>query len=323
MTGRTYTIGEIARRSGVNARTIRRYDAVGLLKPSARSAAGYRLYEEGDIRRLDMIVALRAVGYSIPEMRSVLDEDGSAVRTAIERAAQAIDRRIERLSESREILWRAAEAQSDEEGFERVRSAVGFAESKGKGQKTAALASFRRALVRVSPHGQELQEERLDVAVQTLSSVTLTPHSADQALKWSEAAKLLQDETLLQTFAGEVQAFGERFGETIAQVDQTDWRLRMNELKNRLREAAAKGLDPGCPEAIALAKQWDQLFAQALGLTGTEFQLWRQETEKRLRETPLAELQRLASELRPHDPDKAAKRLLGSARRAGAMDHVD
>ncbi len=66
-----YTVGELAKRSGVSARMIRRFDAVGLLKPGERSGAGYRLYQEADVHRLDLIVALRAVGYGIREIRKI------------------------------------------------------------------------------------------------------------------------------------------------------------------------------------------------------------------------------------------------------------
>jgi DNA-binding transcriptional MerR regulator len=45
-------IGELARRTGLTVRTLHHYDAIGLLKPSARSDAGYRLYDRNDVARL-------------------------------------------------------------------------------------------------------------------------------------------------------------------------------------------------------------------------------------------------------------------------------
>jgi len=45
-------ISELARRTGLTVRTLHHYDAIGLLRPSARSSAGYRLYDRSDIKRL-------------------------------------------------------------------------------------------------------------------------------------------------------------------------------------------------------------------------------------------------------------------------------
>ena len=52
----------MARLAGLTVRTLRHYDEIGLLVPSARSGAGYRLYDDGDVRRLYRILALRAAG---------------------------------------------------------------------------------------------------------------------------------------------------------------------------------------------------------------------------------------------------------------------
>ena len=314
-----YTVGELAKRSGVSARMIRRFDAVGLLKPGERSGAGYRLYQEADVHRLDLIVALRAVGYGIREIRKILDGDSRHIRSAVERGAQAMAREIERLSESREILLWASAAGSDEEVLGRVRSAVGFARTAGEQQKTTALALLQSALVQAIPPEIEVGEGQTDAVVQLLHSRVPTPRSPEQESKLAEAMELLHDETSLQTFSEEVKKFADRFGPVIAKVEQTDWRARVTELQNRLRRAAKEGVAPDDAEAIALAQEWDRLFAQALGLTEAEYEKWKRESEERLQKTPLPDLLRLVSELTPHDPDKAAKRLLQSARRARTL----
>jgi DNA-binding transcriptional MerR regulator len=55
---RRWKIGELARATGLTVRTLHHYDAVGLLPPSERSEAGYRLYTRTDVERLYEIVAL-------------------------------------------------------------------------------------------------------------------------------------------------------------------------------------------------------------------------------------------------------------------------
>ena len=69
-------VGELARRTGLTVRTLHHYDEIGLLKPSLRSEAGHRLYDEDDIARLQKIVSLRQLGFSLEEIRACLDRPG-------------------------------------------------------------------------------------------------------------------------------------------------------------------------------------------------------------------------------------------------------
>lgn len=65
-------IGELASRTGLTVRTLHHYDAIGLLQPSARTDAGYRLYDRTDIARLHQIQALRKVGLSLADIGAYL-----------------------------------------------------------------------------------------------------------------------------------------------------------------------------------------------------------------------------------------------------------
>ena len=68
----TMHIGELAENSGLSLRTIRHYDEVGLLKPSARSEGGFRLYSQDDLSRLLLIRRMKPLGYSLEEMTELL-----------------------------------------------------------------------------------------------------------------------------------------------------------------------------------------------------------------------------------------------------------
>ena len=67
-----WKVGELARRTGVSVRTLHHYDEIGLLSPSHRSEAGYRLYTEADVVRLQQIRSLRTLGFSLEEIGSFL-----------------------------------------------------------------------------------------------------------------------------------------------------------------------------------------------------------------------------------------------------------
>ena len=65
---RRWRIGELAAATGLTVRTLHHYDAVGLLAPAERSAAGHRRYTSADVHRLYRVVALRQLGLSLEEI---------------------------------------------------------------------------------------------------------------------------------------------------------------------------------------------------------------------------------------------------------------
>ncbi len=66
-------IGELAERTALSLRTIRHYDEVGLLHPSARSEGGFRVYSEEDYERLLLIRQARSLGFGLEEIAELLD----------------------------------------------------------------------------------------------------------------------------------------------------------------------------------------------------------------------------------------------------------
>ena len=75
--GRTWRIGEVAARTGLTPRTLRHYDELGLLVPSARSWGDYRLYDEADLLRLLQVQNLKALGLSLAEIADALAESSA------------------------------------------------------------------------------------------------------------------------------------------------------------------------------------------------------------------------------------------------------
>ncbi|MDF9716087.1 MULTISPECIES: MerR family transcriptional regulator [unclassified Nocardioides] len=65
-------IGEVAARTGLSLRTIRYYDEMGLVAPSARTAGGFRLYTEPDLARLGLIMQMKPLGFTLDQMRDLL-----------------------------------------------------------------------------------------------------------------------------------------------------------------------------------------------------------------------------------------------------------
>ncbi|HET9982735.1 MAG TPA: MerR family transcriptional regulator [Longimicrobiales bacterium] len=80
---RVWKVGELAEATGLTVRTLHHYDEIGLLTPSARTAAGYRLYAAEDIERLQRIRSLRELGLSLEEIRECLARPGGSLGEVI------------------------------------------------------------------------------------------------------------------------------------------------------------------------------------------------------------------------------------------------
>jgi len=74
-----FTIGDFARHGQVSVRMLRHYDATGLLRPArVDPASGYRFYEAGQLARLNRVIALKDLGFTLEQVRAMLDQQVSA-----------------------------------------------------------------------------------------------------------------------------------------------------------------------------------------------------------------------------------------------------
>jgi DNA-binding transcriptional MerR regulator len=94
---RTYRIKEVAELAGVTVRTLHHYDAIGLLTPSSRSGAGYRLYDDADLLRLQQILIGRELGLPLEAIRRSLDDPRFDRRAALRTQRAELATRAERV----------------------------------------------------------------------------------------------------------------------------------------------------------------------------------------------------------------------------------
>ncbi|MCA0438199.1 MAG: MerR family transcriptional regulator [Actinobacteria bacterium] len=94
------TVGQVAQAFGVTRRTLHHYDEIGLVVPSERTAAGYRLYTAADLTRLQHVVVYRRLGFALEEIALLLDQpEGLVAHLRRQRAAVT-----SRLSELRGLV---------------------------------------------------------------------------------------------------------------------------------------------------------------------------------------------------------------------------
>ena len=112
-----FTVGELSRLTGVTVRALHHYDEIGLVRPSQRTAAGYRLYDEPDVLRLQQVLVLRELGVPLDEIGAAIDaaEDRAALlrkhraalaerRTRIDAMLAAVDAALEVLERGKQMM---------------------------------------------------------------------------------------------------------------------------------------------------------------------------------------------------------------------------
>jgi DNA-binding transcriptional MerR regulator len=105
-----FTVSELAAKAGVTVRTLHHYDERGIVSPSSRSEAGYRLYSPADAERLAHVLAYRACGIGLEEIRDLLDSTGDELVDHLARQKALLDERLEVMERQREALRNAWEA---------------------------------------------------------------------------------------------------------------------------------------------------------------------------------------------------------------------
>lgn len=114
----TYLVKEFADLAGVTVRTLHFYDQTGLLKPALRTDSKHRLYRHGDLLRLQQILTLKVLGFSLDEIRRLLDSPAYDLRESLAAQKRAVDAHIGQLqqvsralskvlSKEGEMDWRA------------------------------------------------------------------------------------------------------------------------------------------------------------------------------------------------------------------------
>ncbi len=131
---RLMSIGQVAQAVGVATTALRYYEREGILSPTNRSNAGYRLYDETAVRRLRFVRSAQAVGFTLDDIRSLLQVDG-------ESSCKEVQRLIER---------RLAEGNAKLADLKRVRTALAgaLARCRKSGRSCAVLADLRSGRTR-------------------------------------------------------------------------------------------------------------------------------------------------------------------------------
>lgn len=158
----SYSVGQVSTLAGVTVRTLHHYDKAGLLSPSDRSPAGYRLYNEADLVRLQQILFYRELGFPLDEIAAIFKDPQVNPLERLRARQRELNEEIVRLQRLAEVAERAIEVQktgvplTPEERFE-VFGEVAFDLSYATEAelKWAHSQGQREAMARADAHTKE------------------------------------------------------------------------------------------------------------------------------------------------------------------------
>lgn len=250
--GRLYSIGDLARRTGLTVKTIRFYSDSGIVAPTARSPAGYRLYDSEAVACLDLVQTLRALGIGLAVIRKVVARELSLPEVAAAHA-DALAVQIRTLRLRRAVLMEVAKRGQNPEEMDLM-------------HKLAAISEDER---------RRLTGDFLDAVFGGLESspgfegirCSMTPElpgepDAGQLRAWVELAGLCQD----PDFRTRVR----RMAEDLAfERSRDDGPVPRRHIAAAARDLAgpalAAGIEPASPQADPIVAALTAQYADLVG----------------------------------------------------------
>jgi DNA-binding transcriptional MerR regulator len=169
--GDAYRISRLARMYGLSRSTLLYYDRIGLLRPSARSDANYRIYSEADCQRLAQICRYRRTGLSLKEIRSLLAAPRQRTVKALEQRLEALNREIGDLRRQQQIIVNLLKDRSLLAGTRVLDKRRWVAVLRAAGLDEAAMGHWHVAFERMSPEAHQDFLESLGIDAREIAEI--------------------------------------------------------------------------------------------------------------------------------------------------------
>ncbi|MFF7446047.1 MULTISPECIES: MerR family transcriptional regulator [unclassified Streptomyces] len=247
-----YSIGELARRTGLTVKTIRFYSDRGIVAPTDRSPAGYRLYNIDAVARLDLVRTLRELGLDLPTIRKVVDRELSLPEVAAAHA-EALEVQIRVLRLRRAVLTAVVERGSTPEETELMHRLAQLSED----ERRRLIGDFLDAVF----GGLDAAPEFAGVMRSMTPELPDNPE-AKQVRAWVELAEISLD----LDFRARLRLMAE---DQAAEQTRSDMMGPRRDIAAAVRDQAGPaltaGIDPASPEADPIVAAFTAHYANLLG----------------------------------------------------------
>lgn len=293
--------GELARRAGITVRTLHHYEHIGLLTPSSRSAAGYRLYNLADVKRLHRIQVLAKAGMALAAIKDYLARETRPLHVLLDEQISLLDaqmRTIQTLRKQLLMLQRGMEsgAEPDLESWlltleltnmydrwfsaEELRELPFAAHDEERSREWAKMVAQAKALM---AQGCPVDDEKaMNLATRWMTRLEEDTARRPEFLSRLNEMHLVEPQMREQTGIDDetINFITRSFGESKLAIWQRyltpdemaftrahyfDRMMEWPPLVSLVRQAALEGLDPQSEEAQSLANTWLELFQSYAG----------------------------------------------------------
>ncbi|GAA3816669.1 MerR family transcriptional regulator [Streptomyces chiangmaiensis] len=232
-----FTIGELARATGLTVRTVRYWSDEGALPPVARSSGGYRLYDAGSVARLELIRTLRELGLGLDDVRRVLGGETTVAEVAAAHVA-ALDARIRALKVTRAVLSTVARRGSSAEEMTLMNKLARLSAAERK----RIMEEFVEELL----HGLDTVDPAIRERMRRTAADLPEDPTPEQVDAWVELAEMLQDPEFRATMRKATEFNAADRGPDVPAGASMWFVRRLVELVGAARE---RGIAPEAPEA--------------------------------------------------------------------------
>jgi DNA-binding transcriptional MerR regulator len=247
-----FTIGALARRTGLTVKTIRFYADTGLVPPTARSPAGYRLYDLASLARLDLVRTLRDLGIELAVVRQVLDREATVPEVAAAHA-DALDVQIRALRLRRAVLRAVAKRGSTPEELDLMHTLARLSDD----ERRRLIDDF----IDDTFGGVDANPDLVDLLRSTMPELPDDPEP-EQVEAWVELAELTRD----ADFRAAVRRMAEYQAAEPARGDETGLHAELTEaVRDAVGRAVEAGIDPGSATAGPIVDDLTARYAQTFG----------------------------------------------------------
>ncbi|WP_344680106.1 MerR family transcriptional regulator [Saccharopolyspora taberi] len=257
---RLYTIGELARRTGLSVKTIRFYSDSGVVPPADRTHSGYRLYEVSAISRLELVRTLRELGAGLDEVRSVLARDTTLPQLA-ETHLALVEQQMRLLRTRRAVLRAVVKLGRTTEEVRLMHKLAQMSDE----ERNRLIDEFWDETIA----GLNVDAEFIEWMRSAKPNLPDDP-SSEQVEAWIELAEMVQDPDFRRT----VRALNEqqaalRDKGTPTRMPSPERARQMWEITDAARIAAEAGVSPESEQARELADRIATMTAEDQGRPDT------------------------------------------------------
>lgn len=167
-----WTISRLAKRFGLSRSTLLYYDSIGLLRPSKRTAAGYRVYDEADLRRMERIELYRRTGLPLAKIRVMVDAaEGAGLPAALEERLREIDDEVGKLRAQQRVTLDLLGRVGVKTGTRSLDKAAWVAILRASGMDEAEMTRWHVEFERLAPEAHEDFLESLGIDAEEIARI--------------------------------------------------------------------------------------------------------------------------------------------------------